>query len=461
MDKAGTGLAVSCAVLMTYFVSRAGAPISAMAASASEWSLAATGDSIITRPISVHQGEPDFDQMIKIIKSTDASFTNLEINLFNLKQFKGFPQGIYNELGPPSSAKELKDAGFNLLNRANNHSTDFGIEGMMETDRVLDELGLVHAGTGATLGEAREPNYLYTKHGRFALMGLASTFNPESRAADPRAEMRGRPGLSALRTTAIMQVDTEAFKQLSNISLKLKLPNRVNDGVLDFAGVKVKVGPHPGERTYEMNQSDLDQILKWVRSARKQADHVIVTIHAHESTGPLEVPADFLPKFAHAVIDAGADMFIGHGPHILRGFEVYQGKAIFYSLGHFIFQNDTIEPMSADMYELAGLKPDAMPSDIYDARYKNDTIGFPADEAYWESVIAVSKYLDGKVQEIKFYPIYMDRTAGRPDRGSPHLADHTISRRILDRMNRLSAPYNAKITILGDTGIWKMAASAQ
>ena len=432
-----------------------------MAASTNEWSLAATGDSIITRPISVHQGEPEYDQMIKIIKSADAAFTNIEINLFNLKQFKGFPQGIYNELGAPSGAKELRDAGFTLVNRANNHSTDFGIEGMMETDRIVDEAGLVRAGTGATLGEARAPGYLSTKHGRFALIGLASTFNPESRAADPRAEMRGRPGLSALRTSAVLQVDTDTFTQLSNLNLKLKLPNRVNEGVLDFAGAKVKVGPHPGERTYEMNQSDLDQIIKWVRSARKQADHVIVTIHAHEAGGTLEVPADFLPKFAHAVIDAGADMFIGHGPHILRGIEIYKGKAIYYSLGHFIFQNDTIEPMSADMYELAGLKPDAMPSDIYDARYKNDTIGFPANDDYWESVIAVSNYRDGQVSEIRFYPIYMDRTAGRPNRGSPHMADAVHARATLERLARLSAPFGAKITIQGEVGVWKMTQSAQ
>ena len=108
------------------------------------------------------------------------------------------------------------------------------------------------------------------------------------------------------------------------------------------------------------------------------------------------------------------------------------------------------------MYELAGLKPDAMPSDIYDARYKNDTIGFPANDDYWESVIAVSNYRDGQVSEIRFYPIYMDRTAGRPNRGSPHMADPTHARRTLERLARLSAPFGAKITIQGEVGVWKM-----
>ena len=53
------------------------------------------------------------------------------------------------------------------------------------------------------------------------------------------------------------------------------------------------------------------------------------------------MPADFIPIFARAVIDAGADVFVGHGPHVLRGIEIYKGKPIFYSLSNFIFQNET------------------------------------------------------------------------------------------------------------------------
>ena len=460
MKRISPGLIIVCALSAGSLLLMRSS-ITAFAASTNEWTLAAMGDSIITRPLSVHKGEPDFDQMVNTIKKADAAFTNLEINLFNLKEFKGYPQTGYNELGAPSGAKELREIGISLLNRANNHTGDWGVEGMMETDRILDEAGIVHAGTGATLGEAREPGYLYTKHGRFALIGLASTFAPESRGENPRPEIRGRPGLSALRTTSILEVDTTAFNQLADLAKQLNLRTNTPNGVLDFAGVRVKVGPHPGQRTYEMNQNDLNDILKWVRSARKQADHIIVNIHAHEQAGRIEEPADFLPKFAHAVIDAGADMFIGHGPHLLRGVEIYKGKAIFYSMGNFIFQNDTIEPMSEDMYENAGLKPDAMPSDIFDQRYKNDTAGFPASDDYWESVIAFSHYRDGQVQEIEFYPIYLDRTAGRPDRGSPHMADGAHAQRTLDRLAKLSAAYGTKISLEGNVGVWKAGEGAQ
>ena len=51
---------------------------------------------------------------------------------------------------------------------------------------------------------------------------------------------------------------------------------------------------------------------------------------------------------AHAVIDAGADVFIGHGPHLDRGIEIYKGKPILYSLGALVIENDTVERMPQD-----------------------------------------------------------------------------------------------------------------
>ena len=51
-------------------------------------------------------------------------------------------------------------------------------------------------------------------------------------------------------------------------------------------------------------------------------------------------PADFCRDFAKLCINAGASAYIGHGPHIWRGIEIYKDKPVFYSLGDFIFQND-------------------------------------------------------------------------------------------------------------------------
>ena len=63
-----------------------------------------------------------------------------------------------------------------------------------------------------------------------------------------------------------------------------------------------------------------------VANASRLADYTIVTIHAHEGDQDRFVPAQFLVTFARAMIDAGADIFIGHGPHVVRGIELRNGK---------------------------------------------------------------------------------------------------------------------------------------
>lgn len=73
------------------------------------------------------------------------------------------------------------------------------------------------------------------------------------------------------------------------------------------------------------------------------------------------------------MIDASADVVVGHGPHVLRGIEVYKGRPIFYSLANFIFENDLVELQPADSYELLGLDGDSLPSDYFSRRSKNDT----------------------------------------------------------------------------------------
>ncbi len=92
------------------------------------------------------------------------------------------------------------------------------------------------------------------------------------------------------------------------------------EGTLNWAGAKYVVGKDIGMTT-KANKRDLDELVAEVRNARQQADWVMVSIHAHEPASPDErgKPAQFTVEFAHAMIDAGADMLVAHGPHILRG----------------------------------------------------------------------------------------------------------------------------------------------
>ena len=93
----------------------------------------------------VYESDPAFKNLVAVILAADAGFTNLEISLFRMADFNGYPQaesgGIWF-VGPPEAAQDLKWMGFNLFNRANNHATEYGVEGMIETDRLLDSLKL-------------------------------------------------------------------------------------------------------------------------------------------------------------------------------------------------------------------------------------------------------------------------------------------------------------------------------
>ncbi len=204
------------------------------------------------------------------------------------------------------------------------------------------------------------------------------------------------------------------------------------------------------------------EILAVVRDARRQADWVIVTSHSHEGAASREVPADFLVTFARATIEAGADMFVGHGPHVLRGIEIHRGRPIFYSLSNFIFQNETIRFMPGDFYARYDLGPEATPADAFDRRNERSrTGGFPGQRIYWESVIAVPRFQDGALTEIRLHPVTLGYGLPRPQRGRPRLADREAGRRIIDKLRELSQPFGTEVRYVADQNIGVIRAQAR
>ena len=221
-------------------------------------------------------------------------------------------------IGAPSVAQDLKAIGFDVMSRANNHATDWGLEGMRQTSRELDAAGIVHAGVGEHRAAARAARYFDTDKGRVALISIASTFTPLSRSAPPVGQAPGRPGVNALRTTRYSLVTADELRALRKIrdeqpAGSVRLPEQEPADELELFGVRYKAGDRRGF-TYTMDPVDEREILRSVRAAKQLSDFVIVTIHAHEPGNWSQEPADFLPKLAHAAIDAGADEFIGHGP---------------------------------------------------------------------------------------------------------------------------------------------------
>lgn len=427
------------------------------------WSLAAVGDAIITRRLAQFDNDrdPAFQQMAKVIRDADAAFLNLEISLFRLSEFKGWPEvenGGNWELGPPEAAVDLKAMGFDLFNRANNHTTDYGVEGMRMTSRLLDELGIVHAGTGETLGDASRPAYFETPKGRIALIGLATTFTPMSRAGAARPDMRGRPGLNALRVERRYQADAQTLELLRAAAAKFGGPAS-SDPAAPVRLLGTSVQPGPETRVVErVNAQDEARILREVRNAARQADYVIVTSHSHEPGNNAVVPPPWMVEFTKKCIDAGAATYIIHGPHQLRGIEIYKGRPIFYSLGNFVFQNETIDPMPADHYEQYGLPDTALASDLYDARFRNGTSGFPSSPVWYESVIALPTFRGAELAGMTLHPIDLAQKAPRSQRGTPRLADAATGKKIIDRIAQQSAAFGTTIVYESGVGVWKPGA---
>lgn len=206
-----------------------------------------------------------------ILRQADVVFGNLEGPLTDAGQ--AAPDKRYVFRSPPAKvAPALAAAGFTVVSLANNHTMDYGVEGLKQTMAALDEAGIQHTGAGMNLQEARRPAFVKSGDYTLGFLAYSLTF-PESFWAQGQ-----RPGT--------------AFGHASHV------------------------------------RAD-------VAAARDQADVVVVSFHwGREATTELR---DYQSKLAHAAIDSGASVVLGHHPHILQGIEYYKHGIIFYSLGNFVF----------------------------------------------------------------------------------------------------------------------------
>ncbi len=430
---------------------------------ASPLTVALTGDSLITRRLTPYSERP-FLALVELLRSSDATFTNLEMSLNDYEVYPMVQSGGQHLSAPPEMARELAWAGVRLASLANNHALDWGVEGMRLTRDHARKAGLIVAGVGDSLPEAREPVYLETPHGRVALVAVASTFTVEAPAGRTRGDMPARPGLNPLHFDVRRVVTPESLSALNAIATGGAKPDGHERSLRAFnetfvAGAAPAVETHPDPR-------DLSEITAAISNAARLSDLTIVSIHAHESEGQghdieasTEQPPAFLKAFARAAIDAGADVVVGHGPHILRGIELYKGKPIFYSLGNFIFQNETLRRIPEEDYELAEqyfkkeLGSDAGVADFDDLRYDHDHRGFPARREFWESAAVVLKWRDRQAVEIALHPLTLGFGLPQTVRGRPMLAEGDAAEKILADLVRLSAPLQTPITVKNGVAI--------
>lgn len=406
---------------------------------------ALTGDSIITRKLSIYQ-EPEFARLIDLVRGADVAFTNLEMLFHDYESYPMNESGGTWMRADPSLVKELVWAGFDLVSRANNHAGDYGVGGMRLTTKYVREAGLVQAGVGESLAEAREAKFLDSPKARVALISTASTFPDHARAGDTRGDMPARPGLNPLRYSTINLLSRERLESLRAVARELGMRPPPSGDRLTLWGRQFAIGSPPGVRT-EPLKADVDGMARVVASAAKMADYTIVTSHTHEGGRDRTMPADFLVDFAHAMIDAGADMFVGHGPHVLRGVEIYKGKPIFYSVANFIFENETLLRFPSDAYEALGLGRDSEIGDFNARRSDQDRRGFNADPENWQSIVATVQWNGKHLAEVRLHPITLGFGLSMTERGRPKFAAGTLAQEILRNIAVRSQPYGTRIEI--------------
>jgi len=411
-------------------------------------SLFVTGDALISQPWSQYD-EPEFVQLIERVRGADAAITNLEMLLHTYKGYAQANSGGTYMAAEPAIARELAWAGFDMVGNANNHTFDYGSTGVLETIENVEGAGIVIAGAGKDLQRARAPVYFESAAGTVALLSTSSTFTAYGRASRSRPDLHGRPGLNPLTVERQYTIDLPSAQKLRETAQSLGLPvGQPRNGRFSMFGRNFTIG-EAYSQSYVIDPKDLEGNLAAVREARENADWVVMSMHAHQSARN-NMPPEFLIQFAHACIDNGADVFFTHGPHYIKGIEIYKGKPVFYSLGNFVFQNETIAHLPVEFYDQYGLGDDATPDDAFDARTTTDrgvdTRGFPASRRYWESVAAEVDFSNGELNVIRLIPITLGFGKPRGVRGRPLLADAELGKYLIDQMIERSAPFGTEIT---------------
>lgn len=422
------------------------------------FTMVAVGDLIVSRALTKAQ-DSGFSAVLKILHDADVTFGNMEMNIFDIRSFNGSPQAEYGgayHISLPELGPDLKAMGFNVVGRANNHSFDWGVEGMRETSRVLDQNGIIHAGVGENLAQASAARFFESARGRVALLSFASSFTPMSPACDPAGEAPGRPGLNPLRLSRSIVVPPEMLESLTKI--RDALPGFRREGAdpsrVVLGGTTYKAGDKAGY-SYEPDPRHVANILRSLRRGKQFADFCIVTNHGHEPGNWSQETPDYERSFAHRLIDAGADAYIVHGPHQLRGIEIYRDRPILYGLGNFIY-DDLRTPVGADMYAAYGKDPridtDAEVTVAEMFKGYEAAPGF-SDPVFYESIVAVSKFEQNQLAELRLYPIELCHSKKFADRGVPRPAPAPQAKAILERLQRLSKPFGTQIAIKDDVGL--------
>lgn len=209
--------------------------------------------------------------------------------------------------GSPESIRMMGRAGFDVMSVANNHTMHGGYRAFLRTMSLLEESNIKSVGGGVDISTARQPAIVEHEGCKVGFLACTSGFLPGAHAG------RRTPGIVPLRQHTY--AENPVWEQW---------------------------GIEPDVRTL-INRDDLGAMCESIKALKEQVDIVVVSCH----WGLLEHPfaiGEYQREASKAFIDAGVDLIVSQGPLAIKGFEVYKGKAVLYSMGKFMM----ISPWSRD-----------------------------------------------------------------------------------------------------------------
>ena len=293
--------------------------------------------------------------------------------------------------GRPEYVSALANAGIDIVSLANNHTLDYGLEGLQETQAALDASGILHSGSGADSDEAYQP--IFTNNLGVSIAWLANSdrtgqynnFQPYLNAG------YNKPGFAYLTPYYLLQ-QINAVRDVADLV------------VMEMhAGSEYSYGPGAGYDRYFGPDVPPEE---WVAPDE-------ITTHMDleedrledENYSPLlDVPHMWDREIRHFAIDGGADLVVVHHPHIIQGFEAYNGKLIAHSLGDFVFDLNYHETFPS---VILNAEVDASGFSAYSATpvYIDDYIPVPAIGDLGNHIL---DYLASKSRDLDTY-LHIDR----------------------------------------------------
>ncbi len=239
------------------------------------------------------------------LRDADLVFGNLECCLYDPPNaHSGENEGFW---ALPSAGRALRDAGIIVVGNANN--VNYGDAAIQSSNCRLDELGILHCGSGNNAEEAYRPVILERGGLRYGILQRTSVYWPTNHEAGA-----GAVGVAVIKGHTAYQVPIHKVR-----------PN-------------VPAFNRPGVPPVVVTWADSEHLGRFtadIASLRTQCDVLIASCHWGLDRDVLE----YMTEIAHAAIDTGADVVVGHGPHPPLAIEIYRGKPIYYGLGSFSFHS--------------------------------------------------------------------------------------------------------------------------